>query len=104
MPPDPLVRRYEELQVSVSQADRAFGRFDGSMQTLPHPELFVAMYVRKEAMFYSQLEGTQSSLQKKLSTCSTKTWFQMNAMNRTQDTGMEWLPYSAATGGARPFL
>jgi Fic family protein len=36
---------------------------DGSVQTLPNPDLFVVMYVRKEAVLSSQIEGTQSSLQ-----------------------------------------
>lgn len=31
--------------------------------TLPNPDLFVYMYVRKEAVLSSQIEGTQSSLQ-----------------------------------------
>jgi len=39
------------------------GRLDGSIQTLPDPNLFVYMYVRKEAVLSSQIEGTQSSLQ-----------------------------------------
>jgi Fic family protein len=39
------------------------GRLDGSIQTLPNPDLFVYMYVRKEAVLSSQIEGTQSSLQ-----------------------------------------
>jgi Fic family protein len=47
----------------LSQADRALGRLDGSIQTLPNPDLFVFMYVRKEAVLSSQIEGTQSSLQ-----------------------------------------
>jgi Fic family protein len=51
------------LQAHLSQADRALGRLDGSIQTLPHPDLFVFMYVRKEAVLSSQIEGTQSSLQ-----------------------------------------
>lgn len=33
------------------------------MLTLPNPDLFVFMYVRKEAVLSSQIEGTQSSLQ-----------------------------------------
>ncbi len=53
----------QEMQVLLSQADRALGRLDGSIQTLPHPDLFVFMYVRKEAVLSSQIEGTQSSLQ-----------------------------------------
>ena len=47
----------------LSQADQALGRLDGSIQTLPDPDLFVFMYVRKEAVLSSQIEGTQSSLQ-----------------------------------------
>lgn len=50
------------LQTRLSSADRALGRLDGSIQTLPDPELFVLMYVRKEAVLSSQIEGTQSSL------------------------------------------
>jgi len=51
------------LQTLLSEADRALGRLDGSIQTLPHPDLFVYLYVRKEAVLSSQIEGTQSSLQ-----------------------------------------
>ncbi len=63
LPPDPPVRITGDLQVSLSQADLALGRLDGSIQTLPNPDLFVFMYVRKEAVLSSQIEGTQSSLQ-----------------------------------------
>ena len=48
---------------AVVDADRALGRLDGSVLTLPNPDLFVFMYVRKEAVLSSQIEGTQSSLQ-----------------------------------------
>lgn len=63
LPPDPPIRVEGEIQHWLSQADRALGRLDGSIQTRPHPDLFVAMYVRKEAVLSSQIEGTQSSLQ-----------------------------------------
>ena len=63
LPPQPPVRLEGELQGLLSQADRALGRLDGSIQTLPNPDLFVFMYVRKEAVLSSQIEGTQSSLQ-----------------------------------------
>jgi Fic family protein len=49
--------------VLLSDATLALGRLDGSIHTLPNPELFVLMYVRKEAVLSSQIEGTQSSLQ-----------------------------------------
>ena len=63
LPPAPAVRVAGEIQALLSQADRALGRLDGSVQTLPNPDLFVFMYVRKEAVLSSQIEGTQSSLQ-----------------------------------------
>jgi Fic family protein len=67
LPPEPPVRIDGDLQVLLSQADRALGRLDGSILTLPNPDLFVFMYVRKEAVLSSQIEGTQSSLQDLLS-------------------------------------
>lgn len=63
LPPDPPVNLAGPLQALLSAADRALGRLDGSIQTLPNPDLFVFMYVRKEAVLSSQIEGTQSSLQ-----------------------------------------
>jgi Fic family protein len=63
LPPRPPVRLDGELNVLLSRADRALGRLDGSIQTLPNPALLVFMYVRKEAVLSSQIEGTQSSLQ-----------------------------------------
>lgn len=63
LPPSPPVRFDAELQHLLSQADRALGRLDGSVLTLPNPDPFVFMYVRKEAVLSSQIEGTQSSLQ-----------------------------------------
>jgi Fic family protein len=51
------------LRPLLSEADYALGRLDGAILTLPNPDLFVFMYVRKEAVLSSQIEGTQSSLQ-----------------------------------------
>lgn len=62
LPPEPPVVINDALQAILSRADRALGRLDGSIQTLPDPDLFVFMYVRKEAVLSSQIEGTQSSL------------------------------------------
>lgn len=62
LPPDPPIAMDDEMMALLSDADRALGRLDGSIQTLPDPDLFVFMYVRKEAVLSSQIEGTQSSL------------------------------------------
>jgi Fic family protein len=63
LPPLPPIAVIGALQALLSKADRELGRLDGSIQTLPNPDLFVLMYVRKEAVLSSQIEGTQSSLQ-----------------------------------------
>lgn len=63
LPPKPPISIDDKLYTLLSQADRALGRLDGSITTLPNPDLFVFMYVRKEAVLSSQIEGTQSSLQ-----------------------------------------
>lgn len=52
-----------ELTKLLSDADRALGRLDGVASILPNPDLFVTMYVRQEAVFSSQIEGTQSTLE-----------------------------------------
>ena len=62
LPPDPSIAWDEELQNLLSKADRALGRLDGVAAVLPNPDLFVAMYVRKEAVLSSQIEGTRATL------------------------------------------
>ena len=61
LPPDPPIQFDSEMQSLLSLADRKLGRLDGITQILPNPELFVTMYVRKEAVLSSQIEGTQAS-------------------------------------------
>ncbi|MFB6287140.1 MAG: Fic family protein [Candidatus Bipolaricaulia bacterium] len=63
LPPDPDVQYDAELTQLLSDADRALGRLDGVASILPNPDLFVAMYVRQEAVLSSQIEGTQSTLE-----------------------------------------
>ncbi len=63
LPPDPPLDLAGALRDKLSAAAYALGRLDGAVLTLPNPDLFVFMYVRKEAVLSSQIEGTQSSLQ-----------------------------------------
>jgi Fic family protein len=63
LPPDPELRVDDELMLLLSDASIALGRLDGAANRLPNPDLFVAMYVRQEAVLSSQIEGTQSTLQ-----------------------------------------
>lgn len=62
LPPQPPVR-YAGLQQYISGADRALAKLDGVTTVLPNPEFFLSMYVRKEALLSSQIEGTQASLE-----------------------------------------
>jgi Fic family protein len=62
LPPIPPIEFDDELRTLLSVADRAVARLDGSIEALPNAELFVFMYVRKEAVLSSQIEGTQASL------------------------------------------
>lgn len=61
LPPEPPIKIDDEMQSLLSSADRRLGRLDGIIQVLPNPDLFLAMYVKKEAILSSQIEGTQAS-------------------------------------------
>ena len=61
LPPDPPIDVLSLLE-RLSRAERALGRLDGITVLLPRQELFLYMYVRKEAVLSSQIEGTQSTL------------------------------------------
>ncbi len=63
LPPQPPIAYSGELQTLLSSADRDLARLDAIAALLPNPDLFVAMYVRHEAVLSSQIEGTQSSLE-----------------------------------------
>ena len=77
LPPEPTIQMDAELTRLLSDADRALGRLDGVASVLPNPNLFVGMYVRREAVLSSQIEGTQSTLEDVL---------QFEADARGQDT------------------
>jgi len=68
LPPDPLIQIDAELLALFERAVLALGRLDSAAQTLPTADLFVAMYVRREAVLSSQIEGTQSTLENVLTT------------------------------------
>ena len=63
LPPTPPIKYDGELRNLLSEADRALAKLDGITTVLPNPELFIAMYVKKEALLSSQIEGTQASLE-----------------------------------------
>ena len=63
LPPDPALELDSKTLRLLSAADQALGRLDGIVKIVPDPDFFVAMYVRREAVLSSQIEGTQSTLE-----------------------------------------
>lgn len=61
-PAEPPLTFDPQLIRVLSDADLALGRLDGVARIMPNPDLFVAMYVRQEAVLSSRIEGTQSTL------------------------------------------
>jgi len=61
LPPTPSIEM-EKIYPLLDQANIALGRLDGLSIILPDPSLYLYMYIRKEAVLSSQIEGTQSSL------------------------------------------
>lgn len=62
LPPKPPLQITPKLQDAIDRALLALGRLDSVSTLLPDTSLFLCMYVRKEAVLSSQIEGTQSSL------------------------------------------
>ena len=61
LPPKPPLD-IAQLYPLLDKANLALGKLEGMTSFLPNPSLFLYMYVRKEAVLSSQIEGTQSSL------------------------------------------
>ena len=62
LPPSPPIDWTPELRKKFDEALLALGRLDSVSTLLPDTSLFLYMYVRKEAVLSSMIEGTQSSL------------------------------------------
>jgi Fic family protein len=63
LPPDPAIKMEGALNQLLADANIALGRLDTMGYLLPNVDHIIAMYVRKEALLSSQIEGTQASLE-----------------------------------------
>lgn len=63
LPPDPPLLLDGDLLRLLEDAIAELGRLDGVAKVIPDPDFFVSMYVRREAVLSSQIEGTQSTLE-----------------------------------------
>ncbi len=68
LPPNPTLHLSSELIKLLSEADRKLGELNGLVSIIKDPDLFVYLYIRKEALLSSQIEGTQCSLEDVLTT------------------------------------
>ena len=62
LPPVPGLEFDEDMLQILVKASRSLKQLDVSAQLIPNAELFISMYVRKEALMSSQMEGTQCTL------------------------------------------
>lgn len=107
LPPAPPLEFSARLLQKLSEADRAVGRLDGITMLLPDKALFLYMYVRKEAVLSSQIEGTQSTLDELLrfenaasagqpiddiAEVSNYVYAMMHGLARMRDTSANGLP------------
>lgn len=63
LPPNPAVMTDEEMIQLLVHANRWIDKLESIASLIPHIALFVSMYVRKEAVMSSQIEGTQCTLE-----------------------------------------
>lgn len=61
-PPDKGLSFSQRLFIKHSNAERLLGKLDGITLLLPDVDFFIFMYVRKDAVSSSQIEGTQATM------------------------------------------
>ena len=62
LPPNPKLDINSDMERKLVDANRDLARLDTAARFIPNAGLFVSMYVRKEALISSQIEGTQCTL------------------------------------------
>ena len=62
LPPEPPIEMSNEMIAKLVDANRKLATLDGLSSRIPNMDLFVSMYVRKEALLSSQIEGTLCTL------------------------------------------
>ncbi|HQC35462.1 MAG TPA: Fic family protein [Bacillota bacterium] len=63
LPPKPEVEMNDSIVSLLVKANKTISILEGISSRIPDMALFVSMYVRKEALMSSQIEGTQATLE-----------------------------------------
>lgn len=62
LPPEPALVIDSNMVSKLVEANRELVKLDTAARFIPNTDLFISMYVRKEALISSQIEGTQCTL------------------------------------------
>ncbi|MBD3231926.1 Fic family protein [Candidatus Dependentiae bacterium] len=63
LPPIPAIKISGEMEQLLKKAELSLANLNGISNALPNIDLFIGMYVKKEALISAQIEGTQASLE-----------------------------------------
>ena len=63
LPPSPPIELDNTMRVNLIEAYKELSLLNGLAERIPNKDLFISMYVRKEALVSSQIEGTQCTLE-----------------------------------------
>ena len=63
LPPNPPIELNKEIVDLLVKANKQLALLEGISSRIPNIHLFISMYVRKEALMSSQIEGTQATLE-----------------------------------------
>ena len=63
LPPHPAIEIDDDMLAQLIHANNALSSLESIAKRIPDMDLFVSMYVRKEALLSSQIEGTQATLE-----------------------------------------
>ena len=69
LPPNPPIELDKDIVDLLVKANKQLALLEGISSRIPNIHLFISMYVRKEALMSSQIEGTQATLEDVLDPC-----------------------------------
>ena len=69
LPPNPPIELDKDIVDLLVKANKQLAILEGISSRIPNIHLFISMYVRKEALMSSQIEGTQATLEDILDPC-----------------------------------
>ena len=69
LPPEPPIELDKDIVDLLVKANKQLALLEGISSRIPNIHLFISMYVRKEALMSSQIEGTQATLEDVLDPC-----------------------------------